>query len=159
MSREEFIDRLRISLKSGLAPSMVEEHVRYYEEYIRTEINKGKAEQEILASLGDPRLIARTIIETNTSDENNGTNQSGSYEEEYNNNGYGYGGFQQTTTRGNGELRRMYHVPGWVWILVTVLIIIVIIGIVMSVLSFLAPILIPILLVLFLVKLFRDWLN
>lgn len=159
MSRQEFIERLRISLKNALSPSMVEEHVRYYEEYIHAELNKGRTEQEILASLGDPRLIARTIIETNTSDESNETNQGWNYEEQYNNNGYGYGGFQQTTTREAGEVRKMYHVPGWVWILVAVLIIIVIFGIVMSVLSFLAPILIPIVLVLFLVKLFRDWLN
>ena len=159
MSRQEFIDRLRISLKSALAPSLVEDHVRFYEEYIQTEINKGRTEQEVLPSLGDPRLIARTIIEANTSDEDNGGNQTGSYREEYGNNGYGYGGFQQTTTRGNGNVSRMYHIPGWVGILLTILIIVLIIWLVTSVLSFLAPILIPVVLVLFLVKLFRDWLN
>ena len=39
-------------------------HVRYYEDYIRHEMNRGRSEQEVLEELGDPRLIARTILET-----------------------------------------------------------------------------------------------
>lgn len=32
--------------------------------YIRQEMNRGRSEQEVLEELGDPRLIARTILET-----------------------------------------------------------------------------------------------
>ncbi len=154
MSRQEFIDKLRASLNSSLAPSVVTEHVSYYEDYIRTQMHSGKSEEAVLASLGDPRLIARTIIQTNTVEDNEGSYQSGGYQS-----GYGAGGFRQTERREAGEVSRQFHIPGWAWILVVILILVIILSVVMSVLSFLAPVLIPIVVVLFLVKLFRDWLN
>ncbi len=152
MSRQEFIDRLRAALNSSLAPSIVTEHIKYYEDYIRSEIQKGKSEETVLASLGDPRLIARTIIQTNTTED-------GGYRESNYQNGSGAGGYQQTVRREAGEVSRQFQIPGWVWFLVVILILVVILSVVMSVLSFLAPILIPIVVVIFLVKLFRDWLN
>ena len=139
MSRQEFIDRLRASLNSSLAPSMVAEHVRYYEDYIRSEMQQGKSEESVLASLGDPRLIARTIIQTNSTED---------------------GGYQEINYQNeSGEVSRHFSIPGWVWILVVILVLVVILSVVMSVLSFLAPILIPSVVVGFLIKLFRDWLN
>lgn len=159
MDRQEFIDRLRAALNNAMAPALVMDHVKYYEDYIQVEIRKGKSEQEVLASLGDPRLIARTIIQTNTTDDE-ASYQSGGYRENtYQDNGYGTGGYQQTRTRDNGDVVRQAQIPGWVWGLVVILVIVLILGIIMSVLSFLAPILIPVVVVLFLVKLFRDWLN
>lgn len=47
---------------------MVEDNVRYYQNYISQEIASGKSEKEVLEELGDPRLIARTIIDTQGND-------------------------------------------------------------------------------------------
>ena len=64
MNRTEFLDTLRSQLSGQMHEGKVAAHVRYYEDYIRQEMNRGRSEQEVLEELGDPRLIARTILET-----------------------------------------------------------------------------------------------
>ena len=68
MNKQEFVDRLRMALNGRVSPGLVMDNVNYYEDYINTEIRKGRTEEEVLESLGDPRLIARTIIQTNGGD-------------------------------------------------------------------------------------------
>lgn len=65
MDRYEFISILRTALTGKVPATTVEDNVQYYEEYIATQLRQGKGEEEILAALGDPRLLARTIIEAN----------------------------------------------------------------------------------------------
>lgn len=42
--------------------------MRYYQNIYPQEIASGKSEKEVLEELGDPRLIARTIIDTQGND-------------------------------------------------------------------------------------------
>lgn len=63
MTKREYIEKLRIALSGKASPRQVAENMRYYEDYINVEIRKGRSEEEVLAALGDPRLIARTIAE------------------------------------------------------------------------------------------------
>ncbi len=63
MTRQEFLDILGRALRRELSETEVMDNLRYYEDYIRRETAGGKAESEVLAGLGDPRLIARTILE------------------------------------------------------------------------------------------------
>ena len=62
MNRQEFIEKLRISLNGKVPGEKIAELTGYYEGYISDEIAGGKTEEEVLAALGDPRLIARTIV-------------------------------------------------------------------------------------------------
>ena len=62
MNRSEFLNRLREALENDLGGSAVQEHILYYDEYIRNEIRNGKTEREVLDMLGDPWIIAKTII-------------------------------------------------------------------------------------------------
>ena len=64
MNKEAFIDTLRRALYGKVSDYELTDHVRYYEDYIRQEMNRGRSEQEVLEELGNPRLIARTILET-----------------------------------------------------------------------------------------------
>ena len=64
MNKEAFIDTLRRALYGKVSDYELTDHVRYYEDYICQEMNQGRSEQEVLEELGDPRLIARTIMET-----------------------------------------------------------------------------------------------
>lgn len=64
MNKEAFIDTLRRALYGKVSDYELTDHMRYYEDYIRQEMNRGRSEQEVLEELGDPRLIARTILET-----------------------------------------------------------------------------------------------
>ena len=146
MDRTEFIDRLQRALAGGVNSSRVAENVQYYREYIAVEIRKGRSEKEVLDSLGDPRLLAKSIIEANKrAGISEGTNRT--YDEE-------------TVEKEGGEwgktvMENVTRVPGWLIALVAVVIFLLIIGVVFSVISFLAPIIIPVLIVILLVNFFK----
>lgn len=151
MNKQEFIDRLRAALNGRVSPSLVTENVNYYEDYINMEIRKGRSEAEVLQMLGDPRLIAKTIIDTSSK---SGESIQNDYREAENNN-YRQQQYQDMSE----ESAKKFRMPGWLWSIIGILIFIVIISVVFSVLAYLAPVILAILLIMFLVKLFRDWLN
>ncbi len=64
MNREEFLRGLENALSGNVPPSVVRDNLRYYDDYIRSERQKGRSESDIMDELGDPRLIARTILDT-----------------------------------------------------------------------------------------------
>ena len=64
MNREEFLRGLENALSGNVPPSVVRVNLRYYDDYIRSERQKGRSESDIMDELGDPRLIARTILDT-----------------------------------------------------------------------------------------------
>lgn len=160
MTKHDFLERLQSALNGKLSPELVKENIRYYEDYVNTEIRKGRDEEEILNELGDPRLIARTIVET-------GGGSSTGYEE-YTGGGNGraserdgeYGLHGRRTEVPSG---RFVSMPVWVWLVIALVVVVVVLGVVFSVIAailrIVLPVLIPILVVLFLIKLFRDWLN
>ncbi len=154
MSKQEFIDRLRAALNGRISSNLVMENVNYYEEYINTEIRKGRTEEEVLASLGDPRLIAKTIIQANGGGDA-GYSASSGYSDAKGQDQYGY----QDRYQDRQQERRVLHLPGWLIVILVVLVLLVLFSVIFSVLSFLAPLIIVMAGVLFLVKLFRDWLN
>ena len=61
MVKKEFLDILRESLAGNIPVSEIEENIRYYKDYIE---NGAESEEEALKQLGDPHLIARTIIDS-----------------------------------------------------------------------------------------------
>lgn len=95
MTRYEFTERLRNALTGEVPATVVEENIRFYDRYISDEIAKGKSEAEVLAGLGDARLIAKTILETWQSDdtdlEYHGSDAGQSYHEAYESQSAGYG--------------------------------------------------------------------
>ena len=150
MSKQEFVAKLRVALNGKLPASKVEETANYYQDYINTEIRKGKSEEEVMELLGDPRLIARTIIQTNGS-ENSGVGGEYDFDPDASARQNGYSGFQA-----GGWFQR---IPRWLIILIAVAIVLVVLAVVFSVLSALAPFIFVMAVVIFLIKLFRDWLN
>lgn len=75
----KFLDELSRNLKGNIPDSYVKSNIDYYREYIMGEKEKGRGEKEIIAQLGEPRLIAKNII--NTCPLKNHNNKSGYYEE------------------------------------------------------------------------------
>lgn len=142
MEKQEFLDKLRLALNGKVAPETVADTVNYYEEYINTEVRMGRSEEDVMTSLGDPRLIARTIVETK------GGQPAGSAGRSYSEPG------------GNGEVQRRYHsVPGWVWLILVLIIVVLVLSTAFKILSVFWPFIAVMVLVIFLVKLFRDWIN
>ncbi|WP_310601859.1 DUF1700 domain-containing protein [Anaerosporobacter sp.] len=82
MTKEEFIKDLRESLYTEIPSIEIESNIRYYSEYIDSQMSNGKTMDEVMSELGDPRLIARTIIETSKL---SGSNKGHSkvYQDEY----------------------------------------------------------------------------
>jgi len=150
MGKQEFIESLKMTLNGRIAPSLVMDHVNYYENYINTEIQKGKSEIEVMSGLGDSRMIARTII-----DANKRLNDTDDTQQEQNYQDAGHGAARHRQFSGAKLLR----IPGWVWLLLILIIVIVVVRAAFSVMYYLLPILLPVLLVVFLVKLFKDWLR
>ena len=149
MNRREFIDKLQHALAGGLGSSLVAENVRYYEEYIDAEIRKGRSEAEVLGALGDPRLLAKSIIEANKrAGESYGSNRE--YDEEVSDNI----GERKRGRAASGS--RTVILPGWLILLIVTVAVIVVIGVVTSLLALFAPVIIVVLLVLLAVKIFQG---
>lgn len=62
MTRQEFLAKLRQALESELDHRTVQENVDYYNSYIIEETAKGRPESDVIAELGDPWVIARSVI-------------------------------------------------------------------------------------------------
>ena len=62
MTRYEFLTKLKEALVSELDEHAVKEHVDYYNSYIAEALAQGRSENEVIAELGDPWVIARSII-------------------------------------------------------------------------------------------------
>lgn len=63
VTRDEFLRRLQAELVLSVSEGVIENQLSYYQEYINGELAKGRSEAEVIGELGDPRLLARTIID------------------------------------------------------------------------------------------------
>lgn len=149
MDKREFIDKLQRALAGGLNSSLVAENVRYYEEYIDSEIRKGKSEAEVLGTLGDPRLLAKSIIEANKqAGASYGSNRE--YDDEVSENAQEHDS-DRNTSGGNFVM-----LPGWLILLIITVAVVVIIGLVTRLLAVFAPVIIAVLVVLLIIKVFQK---
>lgn len=109
--------------------------LRYYSEYIDSEMRKGKTEQEVLEDLGSPLLIARTILDTQ---------------------GNGTANFSQTRLEGEAKEEEKgtesHRWNKWLFLLC----LLAVLFLLFTILRVLLPILLPVLLVLFVISLFKK---
>lgn len=63
MSKEKFLLDLESALTNQLPPEEIQAQLGYYKQYIKEQLESGRSESEVMASLGDPYLIANTIIQ------------------------------------------------------------------------------------------------
>lgn len=97
MNREEFLRGLGASLNGAVPPSVIQENLRYYDEYIRSEVARGRSEEEVIDEIGGYRLIAKTIIEANGGENQDSGGYGSTGGEEY------YGGAYRDEYGGNGS--------------------------------------------------------
>lgn len=151
MSRREFLEKLREALSNELGASVVQENIDYYNNYISKEVGKGYTEEGVVEELGDPWVIARTIID--------GQGTTGSTYTSYETDAYeNQNGYQNDT-----DSAREFHIFGidtW-WkkllaIVVIVLVIISVIALVTGIIGLIAPILIPVLIIVFIIRILGN---
>lgn len=158
MDRNEFVSTLRAVLTGEVPAFVVEDHVRYYDSYISQEIAGGKSEKEVMDSLGDPRLIAKTIIDT-SNPQAQGDRET--YESAYTQSEPERGFHAEFNEDGGVDLKyRRFNLNTWygrlVLLILVILVLTVVFTIVGGILSWLFPILFPILLILWIVRMFSD---
>lgn len=114
MNKEEFLRTLGAALSGEVPQHIIQENIRYYDNYISGELAKGRSEDEVMDELGGPRLIARTIIDAaeaggeaigdeDVSGENSGFNQT--------HNSFG----QDEDNMGQRGSFHMYNLNTWYW--------------------------------------------
>lgn len=64
MYRNKFLSSLREVLEGNMSEQAVKENLQYYKTYIEDEVKKGRTEKEVVEELGDPWIIAKTLIES-----------------------------------------------------------------------------------------------
>lgn len=144
MDRYEFIDALRAALSGKVPATTVEDNVQYYEEYIAVQLRQGKSEEEVLSSLGDPRLLAKTIIEANKYAEGTDT---------YGNDDYG-----EIPADGTGKSFRQWYRerPRWLQTIMSVLLSMFVLFFVFTALQILFPFILIIIAATMIYRLFRQ---
>ena len=153
MDRNEFTSTLRAVLTGEVPASVVEDYVRYYEAYISQEIASGKSEREVMESLGDARLIARTIIDTQR--QQDGYQDQPFYTREEPDRERGFHAEMNEEGGVDIKYRRFNFNTGYGKLLAAAVVILVaalILVIVGGILSWVLPILIPVLLILWLLR-------
>lgn len=63
MTKREFLSELRMALEGNIPVQDIEDNIRYYDNYFA---ESGRPGREVCEELGDPRLIARTLIDSFT---------------------------------------------------------------------------------------------
>lgn len=172
MTKMEFLEGLRKALGNDLDRATVQENVNYYDGYISDEVSKGKTEEEVTAELGDPWVIAQTVIDAEEakrgmSKDGSAYTSSGSV---YSDPVYGDGGdyTKEDYASQNQEYQTHVHAFGfdtWWKKLLLVLgiigIIVLVVSIVGGIISLLAPILIPLVINMLIIRLIggsgRRW--
>lgn len=81
MDKNEFLDILRSQLSGQMPESQINTHIQYYRNYIEERMQSGNSESEVMRELGDPRLIARTLLDTETGANSPYSNAGSSYEQ------------------------------------------------------------------------------
>lgn len=155
MTKEMFLSQLRSALSGNMDSGKVEENIRYYNEYISGEVQNGKTEEEVLRMLGEPWILARTLI-----DADNGTDQETVYEAGGTFENQNKGWNRTTDMSGNSyqEGRKMWGNESETWwkklllILFVIMIVLLVVAIVSGVIRIFAPIVLPILVVLLVVR-------
>lgn len=144
MTRNEFMESLQRSLAGRLSSSSVNENMRYYHEYFDTQIRMGHSEEEVTASLGDPRLLAKTIIEAGKYEGRGPGSMQPEYDEVYEDDSR-YSGKETDKVKG-------VRIPGWLMAVLVLLAVVLVIGVVGSILTALLPVIIPVFCIVLIVK-------
>ena len=122
MRKSEFLQELKEALQGEVSGGVLQENLRYYDNYITQETAAGRREEDVIDEIGSPRLIARTIIDSSEAAGDVPEQGSGYYE----NQGSGYG--QQET----GSFR-YFNLNKWYWKLLLLVLFFLVLSVVMGI--------------------------
>ncbi len=155
MNKEEFLAQLKTALGGNIASNLVQENLDYYNNYIMEEVRKGKSEREVMEMLGDPWILARTII-----DANDGTDKETVYEAGGDTGSYKHGSdyaYEEQGGRPQGGFADLLRMDTW-WkkllaVLAVVMVVMLVVSIITGLVRLLLPLLVPVLIIAVIVRL------
>lgn len=128
MSREEFLKRLEGALAGEVPVSVIRENLDYYSNYISQETAAGRTVEDIVEEIGDPRLIARTIIDSCEAAGETMDQEANGYGRAYR-----QGGFDSGVDRGPVPGVHYFDLNKWYWKLLLIVIVFFVISIVFGI--------------------------
>jgi len=151
MNKQEFLKIFRTALSGQVPAYIIEENVRYYDEYIEMQIRQGKREQDVLSELGDPRLLAKTVITTNKSAETAQESTRQTYE------GSGYEGQAYNAShKSGGFLEWFFKLPSWLRSILTVIVLVGVFFLLAKIVGLILPFVLLFAIVVYIVKMFKG---
>ena len=156
MSKEEYLRGLEEALKGEVPGSVIRDNLNYYNSYLSQEISKGRTMEDIIIEIGEPRIVARTIID---SCEAAGETEDGygSYEDTgFGDSRYDDGRYSSSKRQPTGEFHYI-DLNKWYWKLLAIVLLFLVIfvvfqivgGIFLILMRFAGPILLAVLLIWF----------
>lgn len=164
MGRREFLDTLRMQLQGVLSPAEIEGHLHYYNEYITESIASGKTEQEVMEELGNPTMIARTLIDSAQAEERREERGYGNFrsQDDYGRSDSRSGEYDYGTQEEDRFQRKVHtfhispFVAKWVIPLVVILILFLLFSLLGTVVAFAARFFVPILAVVLVIAIIKS---
>ncbi len=132
MTKEDFLSELRSTLSGSVSADVINDNVNYYENFINTELRKGRELDEVLEELGSPRLIAKTIVDTAPAEERRTVESD-------------------PETAGENSGKDSFIMPWWM-IIIVIFAVMIAIYVIFTVASALLPVLIVAAVILFVIK-------
>lgn len=152
MTKVEFLNRLKEALENGLDNRTVQENINYYRAYIEEEAAKGQDEGAVIDELGDPWVIAQSVI---SMEESRQTSEGMRGNDDV----YGQNGSGNFGSQGRPNMRVYTHgVSGWrmlLFILGIIGIVLIVFAVIGGLISLVMPVILPILVIVFLVRLIK----
>lgn len=161
MSKEEFLRGLEEALSGEVPESVIRENLNYYNSYISQEMAKGRTVEEIAEEIGEPRIVARTIIDSCEAAGETAGNGYGSYEDAGYGSSYGrnpYGEQPETSSKVH-----YFDLSKWYWKLLAIIVVFLVVSVVFSIVGGIFALLVrfsgPILMILLVVWFIRNLRN
>jgi uncharacterized membrane protein len=147
MNCEEFLGLFREALDGKVPEHIIQDNINYYRSYIQGEVRGGKDEASVISSLGDPRLLAKTVEESTKFAQGGGE---------------GYAEYDGRVYEENGEKSphiKNIKLPGWFVGILVAMVVLFVIAVVFRVAVFVAPFIIIFLLIGFVYRTIINWIN
>ena len=130
MNKDEFLRRLEDALSGEVPASVIRENLNYYADYLSQELGKGRTMDEIIEEIGEPNIVARTIINSaeaaGETGDGHGSFEDASPRDDDRRSTYSQGSYQ------NGSAPNLNK---WYWKLALVVILFLVISVVFSIMG------------------------
>ncbi len=126
MNKEEFLRELEEALAGDVPEAVIRDNVSYYGSYLSQELANGRTVDEVVAEIGEPFIVAKTIIESFEAAGGYTEQGGGAYDDPYGSAGTGGSGYGagasggydgQYHDRGQSPFSGMHYIDlnKWYW--------------------------------------------